>query len=179
MANQFKGKVTRVISKPTKTGGKLWLVAFPGDGNLFNVGFTSPSVSPGDTVEFEWKETKWGKEVVGEINVVSQGEVQQEEPRPGTQNVTGGNTTNVQDSINWQSARRDAVEVTKFLVDKGFVKLGVGKKQVDNFLGTVDEVTKHFFSGHSTGIVEARNEEKEEVEVEDTTSSEDAEDMEE
>lgn len=184
MSNSFKGKVQRVIVKPTRTGGKLFLLGFPGEDNLFNAGFKNPGVSEGDVVSFNWDETAFGKGITkAGVEIIRNGDADTDDDAPNTPPVNKYKSTaqkewghkcrcdacleadkKVQDSINYQSARRDAIEVSKFLVEGGYAPLGTSKKkQMDNFLHTVNEVTDHFFSR----ITSVLNEEIDDVDDDD------------
>lgn len=157
MSEVFRGVVQKLPTKPGKyAGSKVNFISCGGD-NFFNAGFSKDGANPkcfpkeglavGDTVEIEWEQKPFGKTVLGTVNVVGKGE-------PSTQSNTTERKPFVpysdpdkQASIEWQSARKDAVEVVIYLHSSGVVDLGKPKnKMQDNFINAVLHVTERFFT---------------------------------
>lgn len=149
-----QGVVARKNSKATRNGGMMYSIQV--DGNWYGGMFDDPGCNEGDTVSFECSQN-------GRFMNVAKGTLQVVKNQP-TQPAAqggggGGNAGNReaywdnkakqdearQTSIAYQSARKDAIEIVKTVVEQDLITQPTKKAdKYDWVLGLVDVLTDRF-----------------------------------
>ncbi|MCK5016222.1 MAG: hypothetical protein KAS32_04040 [Candidatus Peribacteraceae bacterium] len=143
MSNTVTGAIQAVsVRRETKAGKALRspLYSFNIEDVWYNCGFSNPAVSKGDRVSFEFSEDAYGKvcDVESLVTTASgaSGATSPAMPvRPDSR----------QNSIVYQSSRKDAINVATIVVSNGLLKLPAAKAdQVDALLGFIESLTDDF-----------------------------------
>lgn len=152
---QFKGTVGYIGEK--KWGTKTFFsFTIKGTDGFFRTGVVRPSFKQGGYIQFEADAQK----NVDMNSIVSIGErapdevVKEQSAKiggmaPGTKPIDFRAEADKarQKSIHYQSAHKDAIEVAKYAVEKGLIRLPVSApKGYDAFLALIDDLTQQFFT---------------------------------
>ncbi len=146
--SKFTGVVSKTVERSYK-GKKLYSFFLRGHEGLFKLGETTPKFKEGSTISFEANEA-----LIVEPNSITAAEnapatVVNKEKATATAFVDYRAEADKlrQRNINFQSAHKDAIEVAKFMIDKGFVKMPAKvADQYDVVLALVGELTTKFFN---------------------------------
>lgn len=139
------GEVSVVIVKnETKTGKPLRspLYSINMNDTWFNFGFDNPKISKGDNVSFEANKDTYG--MVGDASSVVVND------NSGSAAASVGGTVaykpdnNRQNSIVYQSSRKDAINVVGILLENEAIVLPAKKDKMDVILALVDTITEEY-----------------------------------
>jgi hypothetical protein len=141
---EVSGEVSVVVIKnQTKSGKPLRspLYSINMNDTWFNFGFDNPKVSKGDSVSFEAKKDQYG--MVGDASsVVVNSSVGNS--AGSSVAVVATSSNNRQNSIVYQSSRKDAINVVGILLDVDAISLPAKKDKMDVILSLVDTITEEY-----------------------------------
>lgn len=140
----ISGRVDRVVERTTKFGP---FYSIQLQGTYYGLGKSANGVSDGDNVEFIATQNEKGFWDIqkGSLKPIA-APVVSDKPQPATGETKSSYTDTRQDSIVYQSSRKDAIEFVTLLVEQGMIDFGKAKgadKQaiVETYL---DKFTEHF-----------------------------------
>ncbi|MGD9590825.1 MAG: hypothetical protein AB7Q37_18515 [Pyrinomonadaceae bacterium] len=166
-----KGKVWKVYQKEWKNK-TLYTIKIDGNDTYYRCGEKNPGNLTGKVVEFEaGEDTGSGAQVKGKVTVVDSSTANK-----GSGGGSVGYDPQRDNRIQYQSSRKDALEMVKALLDKGGVKLPSKTADIAQVIeGLVDHYTAQFFEDVATfGAVARANGDT--GEEESTASTDDEED---
>lgn len=147
MSTVIRGQVERVVETPTKFGS---LFGFFVDGKRYGAGKSANGVSPGDWVEFSVTQNEKGYLDIDKGSI---------KPVPAPSGATSPSSVKAsapttpyvdtrQDSIVYQSSRKDALHFIQVLMDGGLVDFGKAKNadKIAILETYLDKYTEHFIS---------------------------------
>ena len=137
---QAQGIVETFSAKTTAKSGaplKSPLFSFKLNGEWYGCGFKNPEIKEGDNIAFSYEEGQWGKEC--NVNSITKGAAQAAEA--GTGSVARPDAR--QESIVYQSSRKDAINVLALAAERELIKLPKSGGY-DALLGMVDDLTLDF-----------------------------------
>jgi len=147
---KFNGVISKTIERGGRNGGKLYSFFLRGQDGLFKLGTETMKFKEGAGIEFEANDKL-------EVNVESMKEsVVKQATVADKTSASAGISAFVdhraeenaarQRNINYQSAHKDAIEVTKYLIDKEIIKLPIKTaSQYDIVMATIEELTGTFY----------------------------------
>lgn len=142
-----KGKVWKVYQKQWKNK-TLYTIKIDGNDTYYRCGEKDPGNIAGKVVEFEaGEDTGSGAQVKGKVTIVDSSTSGKSSGGGGG----GGYDPQKDNRIQYQSSRKDALEMVKILLDKGGVKLPSKTADIAEVIeGLVDHYTAQFFEDVGT-----------------------------
>ncbi len=139
------------VKQSNRTGKSFQVHSIKMDDEWYNCGFNDPGVFEGDNVEIIYDSGKYGRDVEkGNVTRIS-GPLSS-----GKANVPTGQTNapaatvskdNRQDSIHFQSSRKDAIAVAELAIKHDLLKLPTAQnKKLDAVLQFVDHMTNQYYN---------------------------------
>lgn len=138
------GEVSVVsVKNETKTGKPLRspLYSINMNDTWFNFGFDNPKVSKGDSISFEAKQDQYG--MVGDASSVVVNSNAGNAANTADK-VVGTPSNSRQNSIVYQSSRKDAINIVGILLDVDAISLPAKKDKMDVILALVDTITEEY-----------------------------------
>jgi len=148
MSNTVTGKVEAISAKPRGNGTAYGIKM--SDGNWYGHGFTAPVFAKGDSISFSWDANGAFKNI--DISTVTK-EQQQQAPVQSSGGKSSGGYNDTQISIQYQSSRKDAIEVIGVALAHDALPLPTKKSdRYDAIVAAVNDLTGVFYADVSKTV---------------------------